>query len=270
MKCAQAERRRGDRHLDPERIQSSAEPDPGVVAEAEELARHVHDAATGLPTPYRQALILHLVHGLSAREIARALERPFRTVQSQLRRGLEMVRKALPKSLALPAAALLQPSALAQVRAVIVEQAAVTNVGLGAGIGATGVLVLMKKLVLLFVVASAAVLVGYLWVGQAPSATEPELPMQESAVGSMIGAINEARPTVGLRQGDDEDRSVLRVAETDRERVAHEPRGESTSLLVRVVKKETGDPIPGFSVTLHPKGLSVLGYEPREGGVDGT
>ncbi len=57
VKCAQAERRRGDRHLDPERIRSSAEADPGVVAEAEELARHVYDAATGLPTPYRLSSI---------------------------------------------------------------------------------------------------------------------------------------------------------------------------------------------------------------------
>src|SRR5690606_34904304 len=68
--------------------------DPSEVAHAEETARHVARALEGMPSPYRQVLVLHLVHGLAGVQIAHALGRPPATVRTQLKRGLAMLREA--------------------------------------------------------------------------------------------------------------------------------------------------------------------------------
>lgn len=91
------ERRRLRRNVDPTRVRPpAADEDPALAAMSREDAEHVHRAVAALPQPYRQVLLLHLVHGLPPQAIAASLGRPFRTVQSQLRRGLERLRPRLP------------------------------------------------------------------------------------------------------------------------------------------------------------------------------
>ena len=90
------ERRRLRRQVDASRLCAPAVEDPAALAASREEAEAVRRAVVGIPQPYRQVLQLHLVHGLSVAAVAASLERPFRTVQSQLRRGLQQLQRALP------------------------------------------------------------------------------------------------------------------------------------------------------------------------------
>lgn len=63
----------------------------------EELFEHVSSAVDALPEPYREVLVLRLVHGLEPTQIAHSLGRKPGTVRMQLMRGLESLRKGLPQ-----------------------------------------------------------------------------------------------------------------------------------------------------------------------------
>ena len=82
---------------------------PLAEAESNELLRRVQAALDSLQSPFREALVLRLVHGLQPTEIAHALGRPPATVRGQLKRGLEVLRGVLPASLASGLAMLLLP-----------------------------------------------------------------------------------------------------------------------------------------------------------------
>lgn len=105
-------------------VSARASDDPLEAAAGAELQANVRAAIAGLGEPYRQVLVLHLQHGLSAKEIAEALDRPAGTVRTQVMRGLQQLRKALPASLG--AAAMAAESGgrgLAAVREVVVARA---------------------------------------------------------------------------------------------------------------------------------------------------
>lgn len=73
--------------------------DPARSAVDAEGLRLLEAAVERLPGPYREVLSLRLAHGLSIAEIAHALDRPLNTVKSQLQRGEQRLRSALPRSL---------------------------------------------------------------------------------------------------------------------------------------------------------------------------
>jgi len=75
-------------------------PSPERAAAANEVRERVAEALAGMPRDYRDVLALRLVHGLSSVEIAHANGLPPATVRTRLRRGLELLRGALPRSLA--------------------------------------------------------------------------------------------------------------------------------------------------------------------------
>ena len=75
---------------------ADATPDPADEAAASELRRATHAAIRTLPEPYRRVLIMHLEHDLGGREIAEADGCSPSTVRSQIHRGLDLLRKALP------------------------------------------------------------------------------------------------------------------------------------------------------------------------------
>jgi len=83
----------------------------GPLGEAEgtELLQRVQEALERLQSPFREALVLRIVHGLQPTEIAHALGRPPATVRGQLKRGLEALRGTLPVGLASALALLLLP-----------------------------------------------------------------------------------------------------------------------------------------------------------------
>lgn len=57
-------------------------------------AREVLDLLEGLPSPYREPLLLKVVEGLSQRSIADLLEVPESTVESRLARGRRLLRES--------------------------------------------------------------------------------------------------------------------------------------------------------------------------------
>ncbi len=110
-----------------ERNGSPGEPrataDPSEAAALRELSAAARVRLHALPEPYRQTCVLHVEHGLAAHEIASALTRPDATVRSQLQRGLDMLRRALPAALAAGARAACPTPALAMMRARVVARA---------------------------------------------------------------------------------------------------------------------------------------------------
>jgi RNA polymerase sigma-70 factor (ECF subfamily) len=94
---ARRERARG---IDPERLEERESVDPLDEAAGAELTGVVRDAVCGLPEPYATVLRAHLLDGARAVDIASRIGRAPGTVRMQILRGLELLRKALPPSLA--------------------------------------------------------------------------------------------------------------------------------------------------------------------------
>jgi RNA polymerase sigma-70 factor (ECF subfamily) len=95
-------------------------PGPAEAAVASDVIDRVQAAVDGLPAPYREVLVLRLVHGLEPTGIAHALGRSPSTVRVQLKRGLAQLRGVLPAALAGALAVLLSPGrGLAATRAAV-------------------------------------------------------------------------------------------------------------------------------------------------------
>jgi RNA polymerase sigma-70 factor (ECF subfamily) len=122
---AHSARRSAARSPDAERLAHAPPVAPGADAEREELRRELGAALERLPEDWRPVLVLRIENGLSAAEIAHALGRPPGTVRSQLARGIERLRAALPASLAGALALTVGRPALGQaaLRDVLVERA---------------------------------------------------------------------------------------------------------------------------------------------------
>ncbi len=96
---------------------------PADEAATRELLERIDSALAGMSSPYREALVLRLVHGMEPTAIAHALGRPPETVRTQLRRGLELLRGALPASLASALALVLAERGMAATRASVLAAA---------------------------------------------------------------------------------------------------------------------------------------------------
>lgn len=98
---------------------------PADKVARDELLVRVEAALEALESPFREALVLRLVHGLEPTEIAHALGRNPNTVRVQLKRGLERLRGQLPVGVGAALAALLLPGAgMAAVRTAVIARAA--------------------------------------------------------------------------------------------------------------------------------------------------
>lgn len=118
--------RREGRAVDATRLPDRAVADPLQAAQSAEFTAQCDEAIETLPEVYRPVLRLHLKHELNAAEIAHALGRAPGTVRSQVVRGLELLRAALPAGITL--AALLVVSSgrgLAAVRETVLDAGAV-------------------------------------------------------------------------------------------------------------------------------------------------
>src|SRR5690606_24717617 len=108
----QARRERGRRGRAPaaDRVPASLPVDPADAAAAAEAAAELADRLRALPAGYREAMVLRFVHGLMPVQIAHTLGVPPGTIKTRLRRGTEMLRRALPTGLATAAATVLVPA----------------------------------------------------------------------------------------------------------------------------------------------------------------
>lgn len=144
--------------------------DPVAEAHTRELQATIAVKVRALPEPYRQVLLLHLVHELAPQDIAEALARSPATVRTQLARGLDLLRKALPASLGIGAmAAVPLPIGLPAVRTAVLQHAQAV-VGQGAFMVGGGVALLggmaMKKALVALLVAVFVVATWSFWDGE--------------------------------------------------------------------------------------------------------
>ena len=161
--------RRRARVPDAGRLPRREAPPPPQVVLGTETAHAVAVALGEVPQPYRAVLELHLVQSLPPADIADRLQRSPGAVRTQLWRGLELLRKLLPKGLAVGVAAELGARpALAAMRARVMEAASAKAAGAGVGIGVLAGGLLMKKVLC----AIAAVLVGVAAWWQWPAVRE--------------------------------------------------------------------------------------------------
>jgi len=121
-------KRRGRHPPDPDRLDPRPKPtDPADAAERKEATDELGRAVDKLPEPYRAVLRLRL-RDLEPAAIAHELGRAPGTVRSQIHRGLELLRRALPAGLSLGAlGTVVATRGLAAVRAEVTRAAVVAS-----------------------------------------------------------------------------------------------------------------------------------------------
>lgn len=109
--------------------------DPAELVADQELFDRIVLAIEGLQSPYREVLVLRVVHGLAPTAIAHSLGRAPGTVRMQLKRGLEQLRAAMPKRSALLGSLILEPARGLDVvkQSVLAEAGALTSAAAAAG-----------------------------------------------------------------------------------------------------------------------------------------
>jgi RNA polymerase sigma-70 factor (ECF subfamily) len=220
--------------------------DPAHEAEARETATRVAEAVRALPEPYRQVLLLHLVHELSGKDIAEALARPEATVRTQLARGLDKLRKVLPAGIGGSAFGCVPPPlGLGAVRAAVLERAAqtipTTTTALGLWAGAVTGVLLMQKLMLLAVAACLALAAWHWW----PAPPAPPMAVgQDPARAGVPSALQAAELPQPLPTGE----------ETGREPAPPIVDASTTGLEV-VVQWPDGAPAADIAVRCRPRPL---------------
>ncbi|MCB9917196.1 MAG: sigma-70 family RNA polymerase sigma factor [Planctomycetes bacterium] len=217
-------------------------PDASIEAMDAETRAVVERAIDTLPEPYRETMRLHVLAENEPRQIAHVLGRAPGTVRSQLARGRELLRAALPTGLALPALLALATPGLSQVRAgVLAHSASLVAKGVATPASASlATSVLMKKTI---VIAAALLVVSWLayWVVSDPRAPATGLPdandtktsVAETNVVPVDAPPSPAEP------------------ETTRQEVA------TTTTLVVSVQWPDGTPAPGVRMRLRT-GLSAF------------
>jgi RNA polymerase sigma factor (sigma-70 family) len=251
---ARLARRRAKRAVDPARIAADAGVDAADAAAANELRAELQAAIERLPEVYRPVLRLVLAHGLSPHEIAAALERPAGTVRAQLSRGLDLLRRVVPRGLAAGAAVAAEARGgrgLRDVRAAVLAQVPATAFSVATNAALGGWIVLQHKLL-----AAATVLVavglGWLWL----SASPPPGPLATAHDAGAATVATAALPSAGeppAREGREvrEDAPVPAAADPAPAPPPAAAAADSTgALCVRV--RANGSPVPGIGVALRP------------------
>ncbi|MBI1850512.1 MAG: sigma-70 family RNA polymerase sigma factor [Planctomycetes bacterium] len=251
-------RRQALRGPEPERLPRAIAGSPEAGAHGKELDEALDRALADLPEAFRSVLVLRLKHGLTTTEIAEALARPPGTVRSQLARGLDVIRRALPASLAAAFVALSARPArgLDVVRGAVLTHA-MAHAPVAISIPFAGGLFAMSKAATTLVAVGILVAVAALWFVARPrsmsapsrdsssriaSVERETRAVDESAPGSMQhvskSASAGATPTVAMP-------SAAASASTGRLElwVTHEDGGRPASLTIAIVRL-TNSPLP--------------------------
>jgi RNA polymerase sigma-70 factor, ECF subfamily len=75
-------------------VMSKDQPAPELLAEQAEVLARIEGLVEGLPDRYRLPVLLHYFHGLSEREVARALGEPASTISDRIRAAIRKLTKA--------------------------------------------------------------------------------------------------------------------------------------------------------------------------------
>jgi RNA polymerase sigma-70 factor (ECF subfamily) len=214
---------------DPQRLEQRLEKTPLEEALARELSAEVAAAVDRLPEPYRRTLLLRVRHGLAPADIAHVLAESPGTVRVRLHRALELLRKQLPIGIALGALFALEPA-----RGMSSVKAAVLAASAG------GVLV-MKKVMVAAAVLALLLLGWWTWPAVTPEvvANKPESAPARLALEESGG------------QKPEELSNATAASEARKEA---QPAGAQPVFHFRgrVVDGESGAPLEGASIELHP------------------
>ncbi|MCB9884219.1 MAG: sigma-70 family RNA polymerase sigma factor [Planctomycetes bacterium] len=242
-------RRRARRVPDAAKVRLAEEPPPPQALLATETLGSVRAAIANVPTPYREVLQLHLEQTLPSGRIAERLQRSPGAVRTQLWRGLELLRRLLPKGLALGAAVELGARpALAAVRD-RVTAAATAKGATAAGIGAAALLggLLMKKVMAAAVVLAAMGLLYWQW---APRRDAPAPASPQDATTTIAAAVADA-----VEPAPEPSPSRIAVADAPAGAAtvpASEPAAEAAPVTMQVlVTDDRGRPVPGADVAVY-------------------
>lgn len=222
--------------------------DPVAEVASREVEERVAATVRSLPEPYRQVLLLHLVHELAPKDVAEALARPDATVRTQLARGLELLRKALPVGIGrLAAGQVPPPIGLAAVRAFVLAKAGTVAVvaasGSAGAVGITFLGVAMKKLLGVVAVLFAAWCTWSWWLSQ------PAMPPNVDALRMPADAVAQSAPftppTASSPAGEEPRVSVAQAVDAT-----------TAGLEVRVMWHD-GTPAADIAVRCRPRPIEV-------------
>lgn len=169
--------------------------DPAQQAGAAEVSAVVGNAIRALPEPYRQVLLLHLEHGLAGKQIAETLSRPEPTARSQIQRGLDLLRAALPPALSESGEAPPPRHDLHKVRAAVLG-----SLGRVAVVTTLGAFT-MKKILLAAGAAAIAVVCAWPWL-------RPNTPLPGSNAATTAPAVASALAETRLTPPNQSDRTA--------------------------------------------------------------
>ncbi|MEM7199141.1 MAG: sigma-70 family RNA polymerase sigma factor [Planctomycetota bacterium] len=232
---ARGARRRDRRRLElPPAEMMSDQPPPLQILAAEQIRQRLRRQVAALPMPYSEVLHRYFVEGMSPSAIARASGLSASTVRTQVARGIERLRRALPSGLALGALASfgLEGRVAAAVRA---EAAA----------GAPGPAVVPLRALCLSLAAMALAGLGaVVW----PGSTAPA-----AAAGTLIESAAGATPVAVAAP-----RRVLAAPVTVPAGAARAvPAVDSAKVRVHLIDRATGVPLAGVAI-----GLETVGAGP--------
>lgn len=252
---ARLRRRSAARTVDPARLRTTPSEPPDASAERSELTTAIARAVEELGEVYQPVLHLHLFHGLNAKEIGAAVGRPAGTVRTQIVRGLEHLRRALPVGLGVGAVtAIGSGRGLAAMREVVLARAVEMGAVAGAGVGVVvslGGLLAMKKTVLVLSVLLAALLGTLVFWPGATEATTTQTGIGRDGVALTHAAAASGAADVGAGAPTT---SVMRTPAPSTERTGslrvtvRGPLLEKTSPHESVAVSGTGDPLGGALV----------------------
>ncbi|QDU69501.1 sigma-70 family RNA polymerase sigma factor [Engelhardtia mirabilis] len=191
-----ARMRRGEsRRPDPARLDEERAVDPTEVVAARELRELVGRAVARLPERYRAVVEGAVLGGLTPTSVAAHLGREPGTVRVQLHRGLELLRRILPPSIATAVALRLAPAPQARALEQCVAREALLAQARAAALGAAhpatpllGALIVNKALVALAAVA-LVVIAAWIGLGSGPGA--------EGAADDLLAQAPSESPTHG-------------------------------------------------------------------------
>ncbi|MEM7206071.1 MAG: sigma-70 family RNA polymerase sigma factor [Planctomycetota bacterium] len=225
-------RREARRQLDPRHLEAREVESPTEPVELMETTETLREALRGVPEPYGAVLRLHYEEQLTTPQIAARLGRAPSTVRTQLSRGLDWLRKALPTGLSMALFGVFGLPAL--VRA----QTAAPDAGPGAP---TRPAVGTRRALWGGAVVAAAVVVGMLFGRRAGVNTPADTPAA-AAPTERPDAPDPAEPTTPPTP-----RRAVAGA-----RSGASPREESSSRFAVHLIRPDGTPIPRMLVGLQP------------------
>jgi len=260
---ARRSRRRTLRSPDPERLPRRAPAPPPEELAQSELRQAVEQALAGLAEPYRRVLTLYLGEGLGAKGVASRLACSPSTVRTQIRRGLARLRKSLPVGAA-PAVIALPRESLEGIRQVVLSEAT-TRTGLTASVkgGSMYLDSLLKPWIIPGTLVTVLVVGLFIGLRGDPSSAPPEENL------GLNGEPRTAPLADTVPPSDDQEpvRAEVEVAEATEETSGIE-RLPHRRVLVQVLDRATGEPLPGAELSWWSQNLALGGLLPWPSGAE--